>query len=203
MNTPAHVAASVLIWRGERGWGPATAITFGALLPDLPMFGFYAYQKLIAGRTEHDIWSTLYFDKSWQLIFDLFNSIPLAILIAAVCYGCGFRWGMLFALSAFIHMLCDLPVHHDDAHRHFLPLSTWRFESPLSYWDPNHHGGVFMWLELLFAIGSSTFVIRTAESPPIRYIAAATLFLYFAGLSFAAIMWLPLGLLTLNKSDHE
>ena len=39
MNTPAHIAASVLVWRNEPGWANATAVTLGAVLPDLPMFG--------------------------------------------------------------------------------------------------------------------------------------------------------------------
>ena len=45
MNTPAHVAASVLAWRNEAGWGSAAAVTIGALLPDAPMYVFYAYQQ--------------------------------------------------------------------------------------------------------------------------------------------------------------
>ena len=35
--------------------------------------------------------------------------------------------------------------HRDDSHRHPYPLSDWRFISPLSYWDPVHHG---QWLGL-------------------------------------------------------
>ena len=45
MNTPAHVAASLLVWRKEKGTMAASAVVLGALLPDLPMFGFYGYQK--------------------------------------------------------------------------------------------------------------------------------------------------------------
>ncbi len=121
------------------------------------------------------------------------------IVFAFICYACGFRIGMVCALSALVHMLCDLPVHHDDAHRHFLPLSTWRFESPLSYWDPKHHGGIFMWLELAFAVGGSIYVLRNGDHAPMRYVAAGTLFLYFAGLAFAAVMWLPVFMLLWTK----
>lgn len=106
MNAPAHVAASLLIWRNEPGWGAATAVTVGALLPDAPMFAFYGYQKFIAGRSESDIWSTLYFDDRWQLFFDIFNSIPLMLLVIGVCYLFGFRLGVLLGASVLLHLCC-------------------------------------------------------------------------------------------------
>ena len=37
----------------------------------------------------------------------------------------------------------------DDAHRHFYPLSDYRFISLVSYWDPRHYGTVAMPAELL------------------------------------------------------
>ena len=139
MNTPSHIAASLLVWRDEKDWLPISAIVVGGLVPDLPMVGFYAYQKLWAGHSESEIWGAggLYFQSNWQLLFDLFNSIPIFIVIAAVCYYFGqnfgyWRCGYLLAASALLHMLCDLPVHHDDGHRHILPLSNWKFASPVS-----------------------------------------------------------------------
>ena len=45
MNTPVHLALSVFVWRIESGWQAAAAISIGALLPDMPMIAFYAYQK--------------------------------------------------------------------------------------------------------------------------------------------------------------
>jgi len=32
-------------------------------------------------------------------------------------------------------MVLDFPFHAEDAHKHFWPLSDWRFHSPFSYWD--------------------------------------------------------------------
>lgn len=189
MNTPAHVAASVLIWRDEQGWGPTFAVGVGAILPDLPMFGFYAYQKLWAGTTEREIWGQLYFKEDWQLLFDIFNSIPLALVVIAVCYGMGWRWGMLLAASALVHLLSDFPLHHDDAHRHFLPFTNWRFASPISYWDPKHFGRTFMLLELVFAISACCLVGSVGEHWPMRSLAFATLALYVVGIAFALAVW--------------
>ena len=187
LNTPSHAAASLLFWRGEKGWLPMSVIVFGALLPDLPMFGFYAYQKLLAQRTEQEIWSTLYFQPEWQLLFDTVNSIPIAILLILVFRVFGLRWGVLLCGSALIHMLCDLPVHHDDAHRHFLPFSNWRFESPVSYWDRNHHGAWFASCELLFTVTATCAVAWKSSSTPMRIAAAATLVMFAIGSGFALI----------------
>ena len=188
MNTPSHVAASLLAWRSEQGWLAVNAIVVGAILPDLPMFGFYAYQKSV-GRSEHAIWGELYFDPTWQWVFDIFNSIPIAAVAAVVCYFAGARWGVLLASSAMLHMACDLPVHNDDAHRHFLPLTNWRFESPVSYWDPRHYGVYFAISELIFALTACAFVSRRAPSAPMRAAAVATLTLYFLAIGLALCFW--------------
>jgi hypothetical protein len=44
MNTPAHLALSIFIWRSNTGWQAAAAVALGAVLPDLPMIAFYFYQ---------------------------------------------------------------------------------------------------------------------------------------------------------------
>ena len=50
------------------------------------------------------------------------------------------RWMVFFSLSMCLHFIVDFFTHNDDAHRHFLPLSDYRFESPISYWDRDHYG---------------------------------------------------------------
>jgi len=189
MNTPAHLAASLLVWRNQPGRGAALAVTAGAFLPDAPMFVFYGIQKL-AGSPERDIWGTLYFDADWQLFFDVFNSIPILLAIAAVGYYLGWRWLWLLAGSAVLHCLCDLPLHHDDAHRHFLPLTHWKFESPVSYWDPKHYGHILMWVEALFAVGSCILVVYRSDQRPMRFTAWFVLGLYAIVVPLVCIWWL-------------
>ena len=58
----------------------------------------------------------------------------------------------LFALAALAHLAADLPVHADDAHRHFWPLTDWRFHSPISYWDRDHHGGLASMAEAVLGV---------------------------------------------------
>lgn len=189
MNTPAHIAASLLFWRKEPGWSAAAAVTAGAILPDLPMFGFYAYQK--ANETsENKIWSELYFHENWQLLFDIFNSIPAAFALTILFQLLNFRIGSLLMASALLHMVCDFPVHNDDAHRHLIPFSNWRFLSPVSYWDPKHFGGIFVWFELVFAISSCSFVAFRSDQLPMRVVSCCTLAVYFLFICFAVYFWL-------------
>ena len=186
MQTPAHIAASLILWPRETRWVDASAIAAGAVLPDISMFFFYGYQKAV-GATESDIWGSLYFEDHWQYFFDVFNSIPIAVVLFFIFVRLNIRWAKLLTASACLHMLCDLPVHHDDGHRHFLPLSNWRFESPVSYWDPEHFGLIFAAFELTFAIASLIYVIRKG-STPIKRIAIGTLAIYIAGIGLLAFV---------------
>lgn len=189
MNTPAHLALSVFIWRAEDKALAVAAIVFGALLPDIPMVGFYLYQKLWLSTPETVIWSTKYFQDDWQLLFDSFNSIPAAITLIAVFLAIDFKIGFLIAASALLHMLFDLPLHNDDAHRHFLPLSDWRFVSPISYWDARHFGHVIIWVELASALIMSLFVSWRGPSRPMQIIAILTLLSYVGFSVFAFKHW--------------
>ena len=55
---------------------------------------------------------------------------------------------MVLAFAMLSHFLLDFPVHADDAHQHFWPLTNWRFHSPFSYWDSAHHAASVAILEL-------------------------------------------------------
>ena len=140
MNTPAHLVASLAVLGGGEGRPYTRAIAFGAVLPDLPMFLFFAWETFVMAVPQRQIWDERYFAADWQLFFDVFNSIPLALAVAAVAYAMGRRAWFWGSLSLVLHALLDLPVHREDGHRHFLPFTEWRFMSPVSYWDPNHHG---------------------------------------------------------------
>ena len=108
----------------------------GAVAPDLPMFLFYAVEKLLLTTPERLIWSTRYFDAGWQDFFDVFNSLPLIGLALIVAVALRRRGLQLFFASMALHALCDLLLHHEDAHRHLFPFLDWRFASPISYWTP-------------------------------------------------------------------
>lgn len=132
----------------------------GAVLPDLPMFVFYGIQKYL-GTPEHEIWSSRYFDPTWQAFFDVFNSVFVVGLLLAI--GWRNRFLRLMALSMLLHAAADFPLHHDDGHRHFWPLE-FRFESPVSYWDFDHFGWFVLPLEVTCTvIGAVWLALRSTK----------------------------------------
>ena len=163
MNTPAHAVFNLALLgrKGTPEWNPW--IILGALIPDLAMFGFYALLKL-SGVSSRQIWSAEYYRPFWQNVFDVFNSIPLALLgIAIALYFSRTAIAIMFG-SIVLHCLEDLPVHVDDGHRHFWPLSQFRFESPISYWDPRHYGHIVGPIELVLMVIVSIYVFNRVRS---------------------------------------
>jgi len=172
VNTPAHLLVNLAAWSGLAARVPgaeraevARWVAAGALLPDLPMFGFYAWQRIVRDASEHAIWRSAYFEEDWQLLFDAFNSIPLfgALGVAAlVLRRAAPAW---LCASALLHCLCDAFVHRDDGHRHLWPLADWRFLSPVSYWDPAHHGALGAGVEtLLVAVAAAALWGRAGRT---------------------------------------
>ncbi|MEM9151583.1 MAG: hypothetical protein AAGB19_14170 [Cyanobacteria bacterium P01_F01_bin.3] len=163
MNTPAHAVFNLALLgrKNKPEWNPL--IIWGALIPDLAMFGFYALLKL-ANIPERQIWSVEYYRPFWQNTFDLFNSIPLALVgMAIALYFSRTAIAVLFG-SIILHCIQDLPLHADDGHRHFWPFSQFRFESPVSYWDPNHYGMIAGPIELILMVLVSIYVFRRVRS---------------------------------------
>ncbi|WP_371395993.1 hypothetical protein [Fretibacter rubidus] len=158
MNSPTHslLALAILSKRGERRRN--VAVFIGALIPDLLIYIWAPYQMFIKGETQTNIWDVLYFAPPMQTGIALFNSIPIYLLLAAIGFiKRGTTWGKLvlfFALAALIHMATDFPVHGHDAYRHFWPLSDFRFHSPISYWEVDHHARWVSLVEALIALSA-------------------------------------------------
>ena len=188
MHLPAHIIVSALVL-GHGRWRFAwLAITGGAIFPDIPMLVFYGYQRVYLGRSEYMIWSSSYFEQQWQYVFDLFHSIPLIAAAAFVSWCARRSLWLVFFLSMLLHALGDLPLHHDDAHAHFLPFFNWRFASPVSYWDPQYFGRYFAVAEIaLVLIGALMLTRRSLEW---RVVALAAIGLYAGLLVFAWTVWI-------------
>jgi len=110
------------------------------------------------------MWDELYFEAPMQNLIAWFNSIPIYAGLLLIGFATRSKhWGKLlivFALAALIHMATDLPVHADDAYRHFWPLTDWRFISPISYWDVDHHADWVGKLDILIALGCIAILWR-------------------------------------------
>lgn len=178
MNTPAHVVVNLAILARGEGHQRTAVIVAGALLPDLVIMLFYAWH-LVLGTPEQQIWSVAYFDPLWQACIDAFNSIPLLLLGLLLCWK--IRRGLVWLLlaSMLLHTLGDLPVHHDDAHRHFFPFSDWRFASPVSYWDPAHHGDWFSAFEATLVAVLAALLYARQMVPRIWIIGSVSIYLVY------------------------
>jgi len=189
LNTPAHVVVNLLVLGRERPRESVAPIALGALLPDLPMFFFYVVERVALGQSEGVIWGERYFDVGWQAFFDLFNSLPLIFVLGAAGWMLGSRSVRLLALSMALHVAFDLPFHHDDGHRHFFPFSMWRYASPLSYWDPAHHGLILAPAEALLVLFGSAVLWRRHPSRRGRLWVGGVAAIYVAYLAFGLARW--------------
>ncbi|MFT6158803.1 MAG: hypothetical protein ACJATT_001533 [Myxococcota bacterium] len=163
MNTQTHAIFNLAVLGTARRPELILPILVGGVLPDICMFGFYAVQKIL-GTPEATIWGLSYFQPRWQAFFNAFNSFPLitALLLVAVVAN----WPRVTALLASmeLHCLGDIFLHHDDGHGHFWPLSSWHFESPVSYWDPEHYGLFWIPIELVLYAGCLAVLWRRHPS---------------------------------------
>ena len=185
MNTPSHIVINLALLDKSNNSSRVFPILLGTLLPDLPIFILFFQAKFIAGVPDRIIWEEIYFRDDWQLFIDIFNSIPIIVfffLVAMVFLKGNLRYflGLLFA-SMFLHALLDLPLHNDDAHRHFYPLSNWRFISPFSYWDIRYHAEQIVAFELALSIFACFVIIfrKRAFLPTVIGVLLIIMFVFY------------------------
>lgn len=180
MNTQTHIllAAALFARPGRAHRLRNTAVLAGALLPDALIFVMFIWSKII-GAPETEVWNVWYFTPPWLTAIDWMNSIPLFLSLLAMALVLRSReWInrrgadalMLLALAALTHILGDLPLHVDDGHAHFVPFSQWRFQSPVSYWDPNYYGGIAALAELALGLGLIVILWRRFAKRAVRLV---------------------------------
>jgi len=172
LNTQAHLLlAAALLCRSSndrpiatrtdgksecRVWPVNVAVLVGALVPDISLFVMFAQARL-RGISDDIIWGELYYSSFWQYAAAITNSVPiyLTLAIAGYCLLTQIRSTataiLFFGLAALLHCLSDLPLHVDDGHAHFWPLTAWVYESSVSYWDSNHYANYWQPVEFLIA----------------------------------------------------
>lgn len=181
MNTPGHYIFNLALLGSTSVWKNNIAVAIGAVLPDVPIFIFYFVAKFIYKMPEAKIWSEAYYEPFWQNTIALLHSIPLALIGALLFYYLDWKPGMVLCISMVCHSLLDLPVHHDDAHRHFYPWSDYRFISPFSYWDARHHGKYVAFIEMALVLGVNPIAIGLLNSSWTKGIVIAIDLFYVVG----------------------
>ena len=181
--TPTHVliGSGLLSRRGSRAVNWAAAL--GGLMPDVPMFVLFAWDRFVMGLPEEAIWDGRYGTDAWQIPAGLSHSFPVYAVVLAI--GLFWRNAVVtaYAAASLLHAGVDFFVHHDDAHMQFLPLSRWKFESPFSYYDPQYYGHVVSKIELLIAV---TMIVLLWRRFPSLWVRVA------CGVALAAFVAVPL-----------
>ncbi len=176
MMTQTHllVGAALFAKPGQRVRN--TAVIVGSLIPDAAIYVLFVWSKVMS-IPETQVWRELYWQEPWQTWTAAGNSAPLylGLLILGVILlrtgGLLWKIGLFatfLALAALVHVAMDLPVHVDDAHRHLWPLSDWKFISPISYWDPDHHGRVVSIIEGCLGIVLAILLFRRFKNWLVR-----------------------------------
>ena len=148
MNTPAHLIFGLAAF-GRPGRRRVTAAAVaGGLAPDLSLYLMAGVSIWVMGIPARTVFRELYYSDAWQAVFAVDNSFPVWGLLLAIGLWRGWPALRAFAGAGLLHLAFDLPLHTHDARRHFWPLSDWRFESPVSYWDRAAHAGIVAPLEL-------------------------------------------------------
>ena len=147
MNTPTHVILNYALLEGNTTKKEKWAILIGSVLPDITIF-FMFFWALALGIDQQTLWREIYFQPEWQAIKNVFNSVPIILVILAIGFWLKKRWVKLFSYSMLIHFVLDFFTHSNDGHAHFFPFSNWIYQSPLSYWDRNFNAQIGGAIEL-------------------------------------------------------
>jgi len=170
MNTPSHLVINLLLLESVTEHPPVSSVVAGSVLPDIPIGIFYLYTCLIRRLPQSAVWNKAWDDSIWHDVSDATHSFPLIILAVAVSAWFHQPWCLWLFVSMGLHALFDLLLHHDDAHRHFFPLSDWRFASPVSYWDVRYHGAIAARVEVLAVLLACIVLWQRYPSSGMRWL---------------------------------
>lgn len=173
MNTPAHLIFGMTAFGRPAEPRVTGAALFGAIIPDLSLYLMAGTHLFVLGTDRRVVFRELYYSDAWQSVFRIDNSFVLwgiALVIAIMMQS---RVFIALCGAALLHLLLDFPFHHNDGRAHFWPISSWIFESPVSYWDSRHYGNIVAPLEIMAALGCCVFLWRKFTSMWMRSLVIA------------------------------
>ena len=155
MRTFSHAIVTAAIGsKAEVGRGSLTAFVVGSVLPDLPL----GVLTLLALSNTADMTSAMvYMDEAYYSspLWIALHNVPHSFVAMGVFsllvypfrqrrYG---RWLLWYAAGASLHTIFDIFTHATDGPMFLYPLSTYRFQSLVSYWHPDYYGRLFTLIE--------------------------------------------------------
>lgn len=172
MQTPSHFLLTALVANGSTSTNKLpihlTALLIGSVLPDIPFtlltiggeiwFRWFAPLPVTGVSVMEYLHFDLFFrDPLWIISHNAFHSLIIDGLLAAIGYWVWrtrkTRWSLAFfwlGISMVAHTIIDIFTHSSDGPLFLLPLNwTYRFTSPVSYWEASNYGVyvvAFEWL---------------------------------------------------------
>ena len=160
MNTPAHLRLGAAALAEPDRRGTTLAALLGALAPDLSLYILGSVSLFILQIPPQVVFDELYFSDAWQTVFAIDNSFVVWGAAFALALWLRHPIAIVFTAAALLHLATDFPLHTDDARPHFWPLTDWRFESPVSYWDSAHGARWVAPVEGLSCLGLTVILWR-------------------------------------------
>ena len=180
MQTYSHLLITAVVNEKLKQKGVAVAskaLLLGSVAPDIPLIlitiGFIAYTQLLNPAAAGDVsfmesYDQHYFTNPyWIAAHNLLHAPLLILLYGGIGYWRmkkGDGWGKAlfwFAIGCGLHSTIDIFTHVHDGPVLFFPFNwTYRFSSPVSYWDPEHGGSIFAPLEHLMDLGILIYLFR-------------------------------------------
>ena len=151
MRTFSHaIVTAALGSQAKVRRGSLAAFVVGSVLPDLPL-GILTLLAL-ANSTDMDAamvyMDQLYFESAlWIALHNIPHSFMVMGVLSLLAYAFRQkrwgRWLLWYAAGASLHIAFDIFTHAVDGPLFLYPLSDFRFQSPVSYWNPQYYGRIF------------------------------------------------------------
>ena len=168
MQTPSHFLITAVIKNKRHTYIPIStpALLLGSVLPDIPFailtiaYGIY-YRTFGQPPADVSVMEYLHLnlfftDPVWLIGHNFFHSLIINtgfIALGIWSFHHRYRWGQSvfwLAISTQLHTMIDIFTHHSDGPLLFFPLNwTYRFPSPISYWETAYYGRTFATFEYL------------------------------------------------------
>lgn len=167
VNTPSHLLITASLQKATRHrWTlPTSALLWGAVAPDLLLIVLSVlvglHHVLLLGMgpavVAERLFDDYFFNNVWWMAAHNLLHAPLVLLGGlALCWrqrfaNAGLRsWLFWFFAACLLHTAIDIPLHSHDGPLLLFPFEwTVRFESSVSYWDPEHYGGLVFGFEIV------------------------------------------------------
>lgn len=175
MRTPSHlIMTAVINYSIPKDQRQTTAFLLGSILPDIPfaiLTVVYSLYFTIWGSTPNDTslmeylhFNLFFSDPVWIISHNVFHSLVVGFTMLLVAYiKRDTLWGkrlMWLTFGILLHTIIDIFTHHTDGPLFLFPLNwTYRFMSPISYWEPEYFGNQFRIFEYVLDILLVSFSI--------------------------------------------